>query len=1003
MPNLIKSVGILLPAMRISFALVLLTACLFLTAELLGFTPDESKIRLDSRKQASEALAIQFSLFAQNQDTKNIQKLLGYVVKRNPEIESAGIRLKDGQLIFQIGDHPFKWDGYVKGKSSSTHVIVPILLNSEPWGDIELKYLPLPGESASDWFHQSTFKMGSFILVIGFFVYLVFMLRTLRLLDPSAVIPERVNAAFDTLTEGIIILDDHERIVLANKSFTDKLSIPMSSLLGTKLSSLKWNTVNTGLSEYTFPWQKVLKTGKTHIGTQLKLTTSDDKVFKFVINTSPIQGPKSIPQGVLITLDDITELEERNTALQTMVGRLEETQAQVQEQNKELHYLATRDPLTGCLNRRAFNELFDKLFKEARQNNSELSCFMADIDHFKSVNDKYGHAKGDEVIKLLAELLHANTRKEDLVARYGGEEFCIVLPGLTVEEAFSVAERIRLRLKDESAKRYVSGPRVTASFGVSCLKDNPMSPGELNNFADEALYTAKESGRNRVICWHPKSEVVNEVDIQNGVTEENRQLSNVAVAEQIETDSMLNLKLRVLELESIASKFSAELEYTRHYDVITGLPNEVLFYDRVSQVIERGNRYNQLAAILVIDIGMLSQTNTSLGRNAGDKLLLEIAERLKANFRKYDGISRLTVSRFGGDEFAVLLTDLDTKEAITWIVNRLLDSLSSPVDIDGNNVYAASHVGISLYPSDASSVDDLINKAMIAKKYSKERHSEMNYQFFDEHMQQLSIKNVNLDKEIRLAIQNEEWVLLYQPKLDVKTKSIIGVEALIRWQHPTRGLLSPFEFINFAEQRGMIVEIGDWVIKTACRQIKEWAKLGYTDCSIAVNLSAVQIRQDDFVAKIFKILAETSIPPRLLELEVTESTLINNLDVALASLKRLNSRGIVIAIDDFGTGYSSLAYLKNLPINTLKIDRIFIKDICNDDNDKQIVKALISMAHSMGMIVVAEGVEEANQYNLLVQLACDEIQGYLLSKPISANELTDMLGKSHHLKIDNVE
>ena len=997
MANLIKPVGILLPAMRISFALVLLTACLFLAAELLGFTPDESKYLLNSRKQVSEALAIQFSIFAPDQDTKSIQKMLGYVVKRTPEIESAGVRLKNGELIFQIGDHANAWGNYASSKSSSTHVIVPILQSGEPWGDIELKFLPLRGESISGFIQSSIFKMCSFILIIGFFVYLVFMLRTLKLLDPSAVIPDRVNSAFDTLTEGIIVIDDHEQIVLANKSVIEKLSLPLTSLLGVKLSTLQWITTNSNSSEPTFPWQRVLTSGKSHIGTQLKLTSPGNKVFKFAVNASPILSSTSEPQGVLITLDDITELEERNTALQSMLLRLEESQSQVQQQNKELNYLATRDSLTGCLNRRAFNEQFDRCFKDAQQNNTELSCFMADIDHFKTVNDKHGHAKGDEVIKLLAELLKANTRKVDLVARYGGEEFCIVLPGFTAEKAATVAERIRLRLKDETTNRFESGPRVTASFGVASLKDNPAGPSELINFADEALYTAKESGRNRVICWQAKMETIHEVNAQRGDVEESKQLSNKTIVDPIETDNMSGLKLRVLELESIASKFSAELEYTRHYDAVTGLPNQVLFYDRINQVIERGSRYDQSAAILIIDIGMLGQTNTTLGRTAGDKLLMEMAGRLKATFRKYDGISRLTVSRFGGDEFAVLFADLSAKETVTWIINRLLDSLSEPVEIDGNSIYAMSHVGVSLYPSDASTVDDLINNAMIAKKYCKQLHSEPSYQFFDEHMQQLSIKHLNLDKELRRAIQNEEWVLLYQPKMDIKKNSIIGVEALIRWQHPTRGLLSPFEFIDFAEQRGLIVAIGDWVIKTACLQIKDWEKLGLTDYRIAVNLSAVQLRQDDFVSKIFQTLADTGIPPRLLELEVTESTLMNNFDVALASLKRLNSRGITIAIDDFGTGYSSLGYLKNLPIDTLKIDRIFIKDICNDDNDKQIVQALISMAHAMGMIVVAEGVEEQNQYDLLAQYGCDEIQGYLLSKPVTPIELTKMLRKPKNL------
>jgi len=479
-----------------------------------------------------------------------------------------------------------------------------------------------------------------------------------------------------------------------------------------------------------------------------------------------------------------------------------------------------------------------------------------------------------------------------LVGRYGGEEFCVVLPGFSVEEAFSVAERIRLRLKDESAIRFDNKPRVTASFGVSSLKDNPADYSELSNFADEALYAAKESGRNRVIRWQPK--VVSEsIAVETQPTLPKKNNSGENSTNKTETDSLSKLQQRVIELEGIASHFSAELEYTKNYDSLTGLPNQILFYDRIGQVIEKSNRFDQLAAILVIDIGMFSQINSTLGRSTGDKLLSVIAERLKTTFRNYDAISRLTISRFGGDEFAVLLTDLANKEAVTWIVSRLQSTLAEPVDIDGNSVYISSHVGISLYPSDANSVDDLLNNAMIAKKYSKQLLTQTNYQFFDEHMQKLSIKHVNLDKELRVAIQNEDWKLLYQPKIDIKTKTIIGVEALIRWNHPSRGLLSPFEFIEFAEHRGLIVAIGDWVIKTACLQLKEWTKSGLNDCKIAVNLSAVQLRQDDFVAKIFDTLEATGIPPRQLELEVTESTLMNNLDIALASLKRLNSRGIL--------------------------------------------------------------------------------------------------------------
>ncbi|MBS3952388.1 MAG: diguanylate cyclase [Methylomicrobium sp.] len=989
MDSLKKTVGIVLPAMRISLALAFLTICLILSAEMLGFMPDKSKYMLDARKQISESLAIQFSVLAPDQDSRRIQKMLGYVVKRNPDMLSAGIRLENGQLIFQVGDHAQHWHDYEKNKSTSTHLIVPILRNSELWGNIELKFADLSGESFSDFFEHPTFKLGLFVLIIGFFVYLVFMLRTLKMLDPSAVIPERVNAAFDTLAEGVIILDEREQIVLANTAFTEKIASPMSTLLGMKASKLKWKNPDDSLSTPYLPWQQVLKTGKSSIGAHLMLTSSQGTEFKFVINASPILGGNDVTQGVLITLDDITELEERNTALETMVSKLEESQAQVQQQNKELHFLATRDSLTGCLNRRAFNELFEKAFNEALQNNSELSCIMVDIDHFKAVNDNYGHATGDVIIILLAEVLVTNTRKFDLVGRYGGEEFCIVLPGLTVEEAVLVAERIRLRIKDESASRYENGPRVTASLGVASIFDNPANPAELNNFADEALYVAKESGRNRVVRWQPASD-----ESPHGYTTAHpvaeTQSAN-PIDNNLDTENLTKLQLRVDELEHIASQFSAELDYSKHYDDLTGLPNQILFYDRISQVIERGYRYDQLASILLIDVGMFGMINATLGRAAGDALLKEISSRLNNTFRKSDDISRLTISRFGGDEFAVLLTDLSNKESVTWMVTRLLDALSAPVDVDGNTVFLTGHVGISLYPSDANTADDLINNAMIAKKYCKEQKSEAHFQFFDNHMQELSIKQLTLDKDVRHAIKNEEWELFYQPKWDIKTNSIVGVEALIRWRHPTKGLLSPFEFIDFAEQRGLIVAIGDWVIKSACLQIKEWSGMGFVDCKIAVNLSAVQLRQDDFVTNIFNILAESGVAPRQLELEVTETTLMNNFQSALASLKRLSSRGITIAIDDFGTGYSSLSYLKNLPVNNLKIDRAFIKDICKDENDKKIVKMLINMAHSMNMIVTAEGVEDQDQFDLLTDYACDEIQGYLLSKPLPACEVTKML------------
>jgi EAL domain-containing protein (putative c-di-GMP-specific phosphodiesterase class I) len=320
-----------------------------------------------------------------------------------------------------------------------------------------------------------------------------------------------------------------------------------------------------------------------------------------------------------------------------------------------------------------------------------------------------------------------------------------------------------------------------------------------------------------------------------------------------------------------------------------------------------------------------------------------------------------------------------------------MDIVNEEVEIDGNTVYPTSHIGVSLYPTDADSVEELLNHAMSAKQYSKKHKSEVGYQFFDHHVQELSIKQRQLEADLRQAIENEEWVLQYQPKLDISQQKVVGVEALIRWNHPTRGVVSPYEFIEFAEQRGLIVQIGDWVIRAACQQLRSWLDLGIHDCKIAINLSSKQLIQSDIVPKILQCLEEYKVPPRLFEVEITETVLMENMQKALESLERLNARGISIAIDDFGTGYSSLGYLKALPIDALKIDRGFIRDLCADENDQKIVQTLISMAHSMNMKVIAEGVEEQAQFDLLGEYGVDEIQGYLLSKPTEAKALEAMI------------
>jgi diguanylate cyclase (GGDEF)-like protein len=1001
MNKISKTTANILPAMRISFSLALLTISLLLIADFLGFSPNERNAELKARKLVSESLAIQFSVLA-DVNNKIFYRLLDSIVKRNDEILTAGIRNNNGDLIFQAGNHFEQWGDYKDRKSTSTNVIVPIFEAGKSWGTLEFKFAPLPSDRFPDVINLSIYKLTLFVFIFGFFAYLFFTLRTLKHLDPSAVIPDRVNAAFDTLAEGVLILDENERIVLANKSFAEKLGLLPNALLGIKASELNWKFDS---DDRYFPWMVAQQTGRSHMGQTLDLAVSSSALKKLVINCAPILGNKSKSQGVLITFNDITALEEKNSQLTSMVSQLETMQKQVKEQNKELKYLATRDPLTGCLNRRAFNEAFEKEFAKARKEGGELSFLMADIDHFKLVNDQYGHSTGDEIIKLLADILKFNTRKVDLVGRYGGEEFCVALPGLSVDEAISVAERIRLRIKDDSAKTYPEGPRVTASLGVASIFDHAVETAELIEQADKALYVAKESGRNRVIRWNPNQEMMTACGVKAfDSTVESKALaatdSDTVSMENRETStSEINrLRIQIKELESLASKFSEELEYSKNYDNLTGLPNQTLFFDRVTQMLSRGHRNNYIAAVVTIDISFFNQINSSMGREGGDALLKRLAERLTGALRQSDVVTLMAkefdevmISRLGADEFGILLSDLKSGDSAIWVIKRILDLFRMPIVINEQKIFVTCNLGLSLYPSDAENSDDLIRHSLTAKQYAKQMPGQNNFQYYDAQMQLLSQKQMELEVELRRATENEEWVLFYQPKIDIATGNIKGVEALIRWNHPQRGVLSPYEFIDFAERRGFIVPIGNWVLKEACVQAKKWLALGIKDVKIAINLSSEQLRHKNLTTQVLDLLDELELPPRHLELEITETSLMLDLDAAINTLNRLHCRGITISVDDFGTGYSSLSYLKNLPIDTLKIDRSFIKEITNDSYDKNIVKTIISLAHGMDLFVIAEGVENQEQYELLKEMSCDVIQGYLFSKPLSALEATHLL------------
>ncbi len=422
-----------------------------------------------------------------------------------------------------------------------------------------------------------------------------------------------------------------------------------------------------------------------------------------------------------------------------------------------------------------------------------------------------------------------------------------------------------------------------------------------------------------------------------------------------------------------------------HYDALTGLPNRTLFQDRLEQECRKAKRSKRLVAVMLMDIDHLKSINDTLGHQTGDILLNEVAVRLKESFRASD-----TVSRFSGDQFAVIIPELEKPEDIEHVIHSVLDRFKTPFNFFENEFFVTFSIGVSYYPLDDTNAENLLRNADTAMYHAKDLGRNL-YQNYTIEMTKKANTNLSLMHGLRQAIKEEEFVLYYQPQTDLKSGLIIGVEALIRWQHPEEEMISPAQFIPMAEESGLIVQMGEWIVRTACEQAKKWQKQGLPPITMAINLSSREFKEKEFSKKIIQIINETGLEAKYVELELTESILIENETSVRMALSDFKKEGISLAIDDFGTGYSSLSYLKRFPIDKLKIDRSFVRDVSVDKNDATLVKAIISMALALGLKTIAEGVETQEQLNFLRKEGCEEIQGYLLGRPMPAEQIQEFL------------
>jgi diguanylate cyclase (GGDEF)-like protein len=624
-----------------------------------------------------------------------------------------------------------------------------------------------------------------------------------------------------------------------------------------------------------------------------------------------------------------------------------------------INELAIRDELTGVHNRRYLLGLIEKE-KERSDRNGRVFCLcLLDIDFFKRVNDTWGHSAGDTVLRAFAGTVQALVRGSDSFGRYGGEEFLLMLPETPTADAMVMAERVRAAIEKMRCQDGGSEIALTVSIGVAEYRMGE-AIGLTVGRADEALYLAKSSGRNRVVC-HGQGE------------------------------APLALALRAsapapAELKDLGASVGRMLDSV-HCDQLTGLLNRRLLRDRLRHAMDRADRNRRLVALLLLNINKFKEVNDALGYEAGDALLVQAGAIIRQCLRDCD-----TVARWSGDEFVALLEDVAAEGDARQVAEKILDRFGLPLHAGERECFVTLSVGVALYPAADCDLDALLKRADIAMR-SARAWGENTVQLYSSVASEPQSERLTLKNGLRDALARGQLFLEYQPQVDLATRRIVGVEALLRWQHPVYGRIDPGRFIPLAEETGMIVPIGDWVLRTACAQNRAWRDAGLPGVKTAVNLSARQLRHPDIAARVLEIVEATGLPTGCLDLEITEGVLIDDLDANRKVMAALRSAGVLVSIDDFGTGYSSLNYLSELPVDILKMDGLFVRRLGQSVRARPyaIAETIVAMAHRLELKVIAECVETAEQLADLGAMRCDEAQGYLFHRPLPAEQVGVLL------------
>ncbi|HEX8480029.1 MAG TPA: bifunctional diguanylate cyclase/phosphodiesterase [Telluria sp.] len=646
-----------------------------------------------------------------------------------------------------------------------------------------------------------------------------------------------------------------------------------------------------------------------------------------------------------------------------------------------INELAIRDELTGTHNRRHLIKLID-LEKERTARLGHLFCLcLLDIDFFKRINDTWGHSTGDTVLREFAQTVQRQIRDTDSFGRYGGEEFLLMLPETSLEEACRMAERVRASV-EKMVIAALPGLCTTVSIGVAQFRPGETIAQTVAR-ADEALYLAKSGGRNCVVNYHDDAARPAPGTLAQAGSDT---LPAPAPPATLEV-APERPPVAVIAPAAPVAPFDAA-----QCDPLTGLLNRRMLRDRLAHAMERATRNGATVALMLLNLNKFKEINDALGYEAGDTILSQSARRIRKVLRESDSIAR-----WGGDEFIIVLEDLNQAGDADQVAEKILDQFAMPFTFGERESFVTLSAGIAVYPGPEADIDmdTLLKYADVAMTRAKAWGDNIVQVFSSDGIlppnERLALKN-----GLRDALGAGQLFLEYQPQVDLATRTIVGVEALIRWQHPVYGRIEPGRFVPLAEETGMIVPIGDWVLRTACEQNRKWVAAGLPSIKMAVNLSARQLKDAGLVARVLRIVGETGIAASDLDLELTEGILIDNLEGNRGTMVALRAAGVKMSIDDFGTGYSSLNYLSELPADILKMDGSFVRRLGQPVTRSRpyvIAESIIDMAHRLNLKVIAESVETAEQLSDLQRMQCDVAQGYFFNRALHPDQVAVLLAR----------